>query len=31
MNLVLWLPAMFGLGVALMGLCYWFLDLCEKM
>jgi hypothetical protein len=31
MNLVLWLPAMFGLGLAVMALCYAFLNGCEKI
>ena len=31
MNLVVWLPAMFLLGVAGMGLCYAFLIACEKI
>jgi hypothetical protein len=26
-----WLPAMFILGIVLMGLCYWFLEACEKI
>jgi hypothetical protein len=30
-NLALWLPALFILGIASMALCYWFLVLCEKM
>jgi len=30
-NVALWLSAMFVLGIALMGLCYWFLDICESM
>lgn len=31
MNLTTWLPAMFFLGVLLMGLCYRFVDACEKI
>jgi hypothetical protein len=31
MNLVLWLPAMFGLGLAVMALCYAFLNACETI
>lgn len=31
MNLVLWLPATFFLGIVLMGLCYLFLEACEKI
>ncbi len=31
MNLFLWLPAMFLLGLALMGLCFLFLIGCEKI
>ena len=31
MNLGIWLPAMFILGVASMGLCYAFLKACEKI
>jgi len=31
MNLVLWLPAMFGLGLVAMGLCYAFIDACERI
>lgn len=31
MSLLIWLPAMFVLGVLLMGLCVWFLDACEKV
>ena len=31
MNVAVWLPAMFGLGIVVMALCYWFLALCEKM
>jgi hypothetical protein len=29
MNLVVWLPAMFVLGLAGMGLCFAFVDACE--
>lgn len=31
MNLTFWLPAMFLLGVVVMGLCYLFLKACEKI
>ena len=31
MNLVVWLPAMFVLGAVAMGLCYAFIDACEKI
>jgi hypothetical protein len=31
MNLVVWLPAMFVLGLVVMGLCYAFIDACEKV
>jgi uncharacterized membrane protein SpoIIM required for sporulation len=31
MNLVVWLPAMFVLGIAGMGLCYAFISACEKI
>jgi hypothetical protein len=31
MNLVVWLPAMFLLGLAGMGLCLAFLRACEKI
>jgi hypothetical protein len=31
MNLLIWLPAMFLLGIALMGLCYLFMEACEKI
>jgi hypothetical protein len=30
-NLALWLPGLFVLGIALWAFCYWFLNLCEKM
>jgi hypothetical protein len=30
MNLVIWLPAMFLLGLVSMGLCYLFMKACEK-
>ena len=29
MNLFIWLPAMFFLGLTLMGLCYGFMKACE--
>jgi hypothetical protein len=31
MNLLIWLPAMFLLGIALMALCYLFMEACEKI
>ncbi len=31
MNLVVWLPAMFGLGLVTMILCYVFIGACEKI
>ena len=31
MNLVIWLPAMFLLGLVSMGLCYAFIGACEKI
>jgi len=31
MNLVVWLPAMFVLGIVGMGLCYAFISACEKI
>ena len=31
MNLEIWLPAMFLLGVTTFGLCLWFVNLCEKI
>jgi len=31
MNLVIWLPAMFLLGVVAMGLCYLFMKACERI
>jgi hypothetical protein len=31
MNLEIWLPSMFGLGLVCMGLCYAFLKGCEKI
>jgi hypothetical protein len=31
MNLAIWLPAMFVLGLVGMGLCYLFMDACEKI
>ena len=31
MNLGVWYPAMFVLGVVAMGLCLVFLDACEKI
>ena len=31
MNLEVWLPVMFALGIALMLLCLLFLEACEKI
>jgi hypothetical protein len=31
MNLEIWLPAMFLLGIAAMGLCYAFLIACDNI
>lgn len=31
MDLEIWLPAMFLLGLTVMGLCYAFLVVCEKI
>jgi hypothetical protein len=31
MILEFWLPAMFVLGLGMMGLCYAFIDACEKI
>jgi hypothetical protein len=31
MNLVVWLPAMFFLGLASLALCYAFIDACEQI
>ncbi len=31
MNLIIWLPAMFGLGLAVMGLIFAFLFACERV
>lgn len=31
MNLVIWLPAMFGLGIVVMGLFFLFVKACEKI
>ncbi len=31
MNLAIWLPAMFVLGVFGMGLCYLFMEACDKI
>jgi hypothetical protein len=31
MNLEIWLPSMFVLGIVCMGLCYAFLYACEKI
>jgi hypothetical protein len=31
MNLAIWYPALFLLGVVAMGLCLAFLDACEKI
>ena len=31
MNLIVWLPVMFALGLVIMGLCYAFIHACEKI
>jgi hypothetical protein len=31
MNLAVWLPAMFALGLSVMALCYGFLYACEEI
>jgi hypothetical protein len=31
MNLAIWLPAMFVLGIVMMGLCLLFVKACEKI
>jgi hypothetical protein len=31
MNLAIWLPALFVLGIVLMGLCLLFVKACEKI
>jgi hypothetical protein len=31
MNLEIWLPALFVLGIVMMGLCLLFLKACEKI
>jgi hypothetical protein len=31
MNIGFWLPAMFLLGIVAMGLCYLFMEACEKI
>ena len=31
MDLMIWLPAFFALGLVAMGLCYAFIDACEKI
>lgn len=31
MNLAIWLPGMFLLGVAAIGLCYLFVKACDKI
>ncbi len=31
MNLIIWFPAMFLLGLVSMGLCFLFLKACEKI
>ena len=31
MNLVIWMPGLFALGLAAMGLCLLFLYACEKI
>jgi hypothetical protein len=31
MNLAIWLPAMFVLGIVMMGLCLLFIEACDKI
>ena len=31
MDLVIWLPAMFLLGISMMGVCWLFMEACEKI
>lgn len=31
MNLVIWLPALFALGLVAMGACYAFVDACDNI
>jgi hypothetical protein len=31
MNLEIWMPLLFGLGIVSMGLCFLFLKACEKI
>jgi hypothetical protein len=31
MNLLLWIPGMFILGLALFAICLWFVRACEKI
>ena len=31
MNIIVWLPAMFALGLVAMWLCYAFINACEKI
>jgi len=31
MNLAIWLPSMFALGIVMMGLCVLFLEACDKI
>ncbi len=31
MNLAIWLPAMFVLGMVMMGLCFLFIEACDKI
>jgi hypothetical protein len=31
MNIAIWLPTMFFLGIGLMAFFYWFIDLCDKI
>ena len=31
MNLAIWIPAMFVLGLVGMGLCYLFMNACDKI
>jgi hypothetical protein len=31
MNVLIWLPLMFGLGIAAMGFCFLFMEACDKI
>lgn len=31
MNLLIWLPALFGLGVISMGICWIFAEACDRI